>query len=314
MSTMAGQTLTEIRDLLAERGLTPRHRFGQNFLIDLNIMRKLPALAGVSPADVVLEVGPGTGSLTEMLLESGARVIAAEIDTGLAALLRERLGAHPRFLLAEGDALAGKHELSPAIVAALRAAPPEAGGARKLVANLPYQIATPLMLELLLLAHSAAPLVIERQVCTIQKEVAQRLTAAARDEPYGPISVVAQTLARVKLEVTIPPAAFWPRPDVDSAIVSLLTRSAEELRPLLQSDSESTGATDAPSCPAGEFAQFVRLHFQQRRKTLRASSRNTPDAERLPAACRLLGLSEQSRPEELTPAQWQALFRQCRPR
>lgn len=290
---MPGQTLSEVRELLDGAGLAPRHRFGQNFLIDLNLMRKLPVAAALAPADVVLEVGPGTGSLTEILLASGARVVACEIDTGLAALLRDRLTAQPNFSLVEGDALASKHEINPAILAALRAAPPGVGGAYKLIANLPYQIATPLMLELLLLDEPRlSPLVV-----TIQKEVGQRLCAAAREELYGPISVVAQTLAEVRIEATLPPSAFWPRPDVDSAIVTLIRRTRESLT----------------VAPVSEFAAFVRVHFQQRRKTLRASSKNTPDAAAMPAACAALGFSENVRPEELSPSQWQALYRTCRP-
>ena len=147
---MPGQTLREIRALLAAGGLNPQHRFGQNFLIDLNLMRKLVAAAELSPDDVVLEVGPGTGSLTEMLLDAGVRVVAVEIDRGFQAILRERLAANQRFTLVQGDALAGKHRVNPLVLNALRQTRPGAGGSYKLVANLPYQIATPQLVDLLL--------------------------------------------------------------------------------------------------------------------------------------------------------------------
>src|SRR5262245_9624801 len=169
---MPGQTLSEIRSLLAAAGLAPQHRFGQNFLVDLNLMRKLVQRAEVSNADVVLEVGPGTGSLTEILLESGARVIAVEIDRGLQELLHARLGDNPRFTLLRGDALAGKNEINPSVLEALRSTETGPGGARKLVANLPYQIATPLLADLL---HVTPP--VSRMTCTIQKEVGERLIA-----------------------------------------------------------------------------------------------------------------------------------------
>ena len=140
---MAGQILSEIRAVLAGAGLAPQHRFGQNFLIDLNLMRKLVDAADLSPADTVLEVGPGTGSLTEILLDRGVRVVAVEIDHGFQAILRERLGTHPRFTLIQADALATKHCVNPLVLKILSEQPPDAGGAYKLVANLPYQIATP---------------------------------------------------------------------------------------------------------------------------------------------------------------------------
>jgi 16S rRNA (adenine1518-N6/adenine1519-N6)-dimethyltransferase len=147
---MPGQTLTEIRQLLDAAGLKPQHRFGQNFLIDLNLMRKLLAAGSPQAGDTILEVGAGTGSLTELLLESGARVIAVEIDRGLSGILRERLGEHPRLTLVQADALSGKNQVNPLVLRLLGERPPEAGGAYKLIANLPYQIATPLLMDLLL--------------------------------------------------------------------------------------------------------------------------------------------------------------------
>ncbi|MBK8914549.1 MAG: ribosomal RNA small subunit methyltransferase A [Phycisphaerales bacterium] len=290
---MAGQTLSQVRAMLDEAGLAPRHRYGQNFLIDLNLMRKLPALAGVQAGDVVLEVGPGTGSLTELLLEAGARVVAVEIDFGLANLLQQRLGAHPGFTLVTGDALDGKHALNPALLDALRARLRESPGSVRLVANLPYQIATPLLIELLL----CECLRFDGLVCTIQREVGERFCAAPRTGDYGPVSVVAQSLARARIEAILPAAAFWPRPKVESAFVTFapLSPDARDVR-----DSR-------------DFAAFVRLHFQQRRKTLRGAARGGPDATTIASACDAMGISTTARPEELTPAQWRALYRACRP-
>jgi 16S rRNA (adenine1518-N6/adenine1519-N6)-dimethyltransferase len=278
---MPGQTLSEVRALLAAAGLTPQHRFGQNFLVDLNLMRKLVTAAAPGPGDVVLEVGPGTGSLTELLLDSGATVVAAEIDRGLAALLRWHFADAPRFTLVEGDALAGKHAISPAILAALATAGP-ADAPRKLIANLPYQIATPLLMELLYLRPAFASL-----TCTIQKEVGQRLQAIPRNEHYGPLAVIAQTLATVRPLAALPPRAFWPAPQVESVMVQLI--------PL-----PTPPVSDAPA-----FVDLVRRAFLQRRKMLRRIIRGWPDADAAHAALAAAGLSPDRRPEELAVADWQ---------
>jgi 16S rRNA (adenine1518-N6/adenine1519-N6)-dimethyltransferase len=207
------QSLTEIRELLETHGLAPRKSLGQNFLIDQNLIRKLVDASGVRAGDLVLEVGPGTGTLTEELLARGCRVVACELDRGLAALLRERLGAQKRFALVEGDALAGKRELSAAVAAALGAEP------FRLVANLPYGAATPLMLALLVGHPECGSMHV-----TIQREVADRLLAAPGTKDYGPIAVVARALASVERIATLPPECFWPRPDITSAMVALVRR------------------------------------------------------------------------------------------
>lgn len=290
---MAGQTLAEIRSLLQRHGLAPRHRLGQNFLIDLNLMRKLVAAAEVGPADVVLEVGPGTGSLSEILLETGARLIAVELDRGLHGLLAERLSSNPRLMLLQGDALDSKHALNPAMLEAWRTQTPGAGGARKLVANLPYQIATPLLMELLV---QDSPQV-GRMCVTIQREVGQRLRAEPRSEAYGPASIVTQSLARVETIATLPPEVFWPRPKVSSLML--------DIRPL-PADARSV---DEPAA----FAAFVRAAFLHRRKTLRYAARSweNPAAERILEA---LGISPNWRPEQVAPVQWRACFRRLRSR
>lgn len=288
---MPGQTLSEIRALLAAAGLRPRHRLGQNFLIDLNLMRKLVAAAQPSPGDVVLEVGAGTGSLTEMLLDRGAHVVAVEVDRGLAALLRKRLENRPALTLIEADALAGKHRLNPRIHEALAARAAAPGGRRMLVSNLPYQIATPLLIDLLC---DTPPL--DRIVCTIQKEVGERLTARPRSAAYGPVSVLAESLATVEQLALFKPEAFWPRPKVESVMVRLTPHPPERV--------------ELDELPA--FAAFVHQAFQQRRKMLRRLARQREDGPALLAALQRLGISPQARPEELSAPQWRSLFRALR--
>jgi len=271
------QTLTEIKALLQSRGIQPRHRFGQNFLIDANKMARIVELAGVGRGDAVLEIGPGTGALTEALLEVGARVVAVEIDRDLCAILRERLGGHERFTLVEGDAMAGKSSLNPAIDAAL--------GGRDTpfahVANLPYNIASPLLATLAVDYPGMA-----RAVVMVQREVADRLAAAPGSKTYGPISVTLGAMCSVRLAMTLSPGCFWPRPKVDSAVVEITRR-------------------DEPSTddPRG-LAAFTQRLFQQRRKQVGSIlGRGRP----LPG-----GIDASARPEQLSIDQIIALSRDRR--
>lgn len=204
------QTLTSIKALLAERGLSPRKNFGQNFLIDGNMLRKLVEVASVQPGDLVLEVGPGTGVLTDALLSAGAHVVACEIDRGLAQHLRERYAGLPNFTLVEGDAMP-KLQLSAATQDAL------AGRPFRLVANLPYNIASPLMIELLASVPQCSS-----QTVTIQKEVAQRLLAKPGTDDFGTLSILAQAMATVKKIADLSPGCFWPQPSITSSFVQLV--------------------------------------------------------------------------------------------
>ena len=288
---MSGQTLSEIRALLAGAGLVPQQQHGQNFLIDLNLMRKLVAGAELRAEDVVLEVGCGTGSLTEMMLESGARVVGVEIDRGLQRILRERLGEHPHFTLIQGDVLAGKHEISRLVLQALAEQQPGQRGHYKLVANLPYQVATPLLMELL---HTTPPF--ERMCCTIQKEVGERLVADVGSAGYGPVSVVAQTLADVDLRAILPPTVFWPRPKVESVMLIIRPRPPERVE----------------VADVRDFVDFVRRSFAHRRKMLRKALTGER-AQDVDALFARIGISSDARPQAVSPAQWRALHEAVRP-
>jgi len=278
------QTKQEIRALLEGAGTEPRHRFGQNFMIDQNLVRLVADAGDVRAGELVVEVGPGTGTLTEELLARGADVLAVEIDRDLAKLLRERFGGNEHFTLVEGDALAGKHQLNDELVAHLAAAR-EQGKPRKLVANLPYNIASPLVIELLIAG-------VDVLAFTVQKEVADRLRSNANDDAYGPLTVMAQLLSRVEVLRTLPPQAFWPAPKIDSALVRM-TRE-DQLGDL--------------AAPLGKFVQQV---FSFRRKTLRkALSNMNLEADALLAK---LEIDPQWRPERLTPRQCLELFRASQP-
>ncbi|MDY6913946.1 MAG: 16S rRNA (adenine(1518)-N(6)/adenine(1519)-N(6))-dimethyltransferase RsmA [Planctomycetota bacterium] len=215
------QTLHEIRGLLKAASLTPLKQLGQNFLIDQNLMAKLLTLAEPAGRNV-LEVGPGTGSLTGELLGVADRVVAVEIDRGLHKLLRDRFAEHvlqKNLVLIHGDVLTGKHAISAAVLAELR-------NAAHLVSNLPYNIATPLLVECLLNSWRAcrgdpASCMFERLTFTVQRELADRLTAKPLTNDYGPVSVITALLGRCTLGPTVPPQAFWPRPKVPGRIVRI---------------------------------------------------------------------------------------------
>lgn len=274
------QTKTTIQALLDQLGVKPRHRFGQNFMIDGNLVRAVVEAGQVRPGDHVVEVGPGTGTLTEELLDRGARVLAVEIDRDLASLLRSRLGGRAGFELVEADVLDGKHGLCDA----LRQRIADAGAARvplKLVANLPYQVASPLVVELLLAG-------IGLLAFTVQREVAERLAATAGSEAYGPLTVMARLLGEVEVLRVLPPQAFWPAPKIESALVRIRRRA--EVPP-----------------DANAFGRFVRGLFSYRRKTLRrALVEAGHDAS---AVLNAVAMDGQRRPETLEIEELLALFR-----
>lgn len=278
------QTLATIKQLLAERGLRPKHRFGQNFLHDLNLMRKLIEAAGVRPGELVLEVGPGTGSLTEALLEAGAEVVACELDRDLAALLRERLG--DKITLIEGDALERGRALNPQIVEALQR---RAGGSSrrfKLVANLPYQVASSLITTLLIDHPTCIG-----QFVTVQLEVAERLLAnSGSGKDYGPLTIITQAFAHVELIAKAPAACFWPAPKVESALVAVTPRPADAL------NIEDRRA----------FAEFVVTTFMKRRKQLGTIFGRNRDVW---PALAVNSITPDLRPEALSVAQMSTLWR-----
>ncbi|MFO8013252.1 MAG: 16S rRNA (adenine(1518)-N(6)/adenine(1519)-N(6))-dimethyltransferase RsmA [Phycisphaerae bacterium] len=214
-------TKTEIREALAEAGLRPDTARGQHYLVDGNLMRRLVAEADLGPADTVLEVGAGAGNLTGLLAAEAGRVVAVEVDPEVAAVARARLAEAENVHLLAADALADKHHLNREVTAAVGRAREVLGGPWKLVANLPYQVATPLVVDLVL-----DPDPPERLVFTVQEEVADRLAAAPATRAYGPVGVLVQAMAEVEVLRRLPPDVFWPRPAVRSAMVRVRPSAA----------------------------------------------------------------------------------------
>jgi 16S rRNA (adenine1518-N6/adenine1519-N6)-dimethyltransferase len=270
------QTKQQIQSLLAAAGLEPRHRFGQNFMIDQNLLRLVADAGNIAANDQILEIGPGTGTLTDELLARGASVTAVEIDRDLANLLRERFKDNERFRLIEGDALDGKHNLNPEL---LRSIEPKN---TKLIANLPYNIASPLIIDLLI---AGLPML----VFTVQKEVAQRLRAVPGTDAYGGLSIMTQLLSRVEVLRTLPPSAFWPAPKIDSSLVRLTADNRL-----------------GPRDRAAAFSLFLQKLFSSRRKTLRKTLTNLGhDADII---LNRLKLDPNTRSETLAPNQLLLLF------
>ncbi len=269
-------TLTELRSMLEARGLAPRKSLGQNFLIDANLAAKLLDASGVGPDDVVLEVGPGAGALTQGLLERGCLVIACELDRGMCDLLTDRFDDAIRqnsLVLINDDCLATKRTLSPKLIEALRGRP------FRLVANLPYQAASPLMA---LLASEHHPrLATDRAPClgqfvTIQREVADRLTASHGSKSFGPLTVMVRAFADITRIAVLPPECFWPRPEVTSAMIAITPRPTPV-------------TTDAAS-----LGRLCHLLFTQRRKKIGSVLKPAPPGGWPP------GVSPDARAEDLS--------------
>lgn len=261
----------DIRELAAALGVRPTKQRGQNFVIDANTVRRIVRTAEVRPDDVVVEIGPGLGSLTLGLLEAADRVVAVEIDEVLAAALPSTVAARmpdraDRFALVHSDAMHVTELPGPAPTA--------------LVANLPYNVAVPVLLHML-----ATFPTIDRTLVMVQSEVADRLAARPGNKVYGVPSVKANWYAEVKRAGAIGRNVFWPAPNVDSGLVSLVRRT----KPI-----ETTASRD-------EVFAVVDAAFAQRRKTLRAAlSGWAGSAAAAEAALVAAGVSPQARGEALT--------------
>jgi 16S rRNA (adenine1518-N6/adenine1519-N6)-dimethyltransferase len=266
---MSLEALPPLSAALAEAGLKADKRFGQHFLLDLNICRKIARLADLETGEHVLEIGPGPGGLTRALLETGARVTAVEMDPRFLPLLNELAGAaEGRLTVVAGDALA----IDEAAVA---------GPNASIVANLPYNVGSALLIKWLTGALRPRSMTL-----MFQKEVAQRIDARPGDEAYGRLGVIAQAICETRIVMDLPARAFTPPPKVSSAVVRLTPRE------------------DRPSdARLAALQEVTRLAFGQRRKMLRSSLRPLGGAE----LCEAVGIDPQRRAETLTVDQFLTL-------
>jgi 16S rRNA (adenine1518-N6/adenine1519-N6)-dimethyltransferase len=229
----------DIRQLAGRLGIRPSRRLGQNFVIDAGTVRRITALAGLAPEEVVLEVGPGFGSLTLPLLAAAAEVVAVEVDPALAAEL-------PRTVAERAPGLARRLEVVTADAARVRDLPGEPPAS--LVANLPYHAAVPILLHLLATVPS-----LRRGLVMVQAEVADRMSAPPGSRTYGVPSVKLAWFAEVRRAGQVPRSVFWPVPRVDSGLVAFTRREPP------------------PGAARDEVFAVVDAAFAQRRKTLRAA-------------------------------------------
>lgn len=220
------QTLTFLSRTLERAGLQPKTKYGQNFLIDLNLLNILIDGAELNQRDVVLEIGTGLGSLTKTMAMKAGAIVTVEVDRDLQALATKELKPYPNVRLLSCDALRNKNHLRVEVLDSVREGLSRIEGSKfKLVANLPYNVATPILSNLM----TETPLV-ERMVVTIQKELGERIIAKPSCKDYSALSVWMQALADCEILRILPPSVFWPRPKVDSAIIRVIPNAEKRAR------------------------------------------------------------------------------------
>jgi 16S rRNA (adenine1518-N6/adenine1519-N6)-dimethyltransferase len=288
------QSKNQIKSLLESAGITVKKRFGQNFLIDANLMRLLTDSANISKNDIILEVGCGTGSLTELLAEKACFVISVEIDAGLAKIAHKQLKDKKNVQIINADVLKNKRSINPEVSDSVKSAKAKYNGRLLLISNLSYNIASPLILNLI-----TGPLVVDALYVTIQKEVAERMTADAGNKSYGTLSIILNATGNVKIIRSLPPSVFWPQPKVDSAMVSFI-RDEKKIKAIKDMNL---------------FCTIVKLFMQHRRKMLKAIVKLAPTREKNNYSWQFIfeksGIDPEKRPDNLTAADFVSLANTC---
>lgn len=273
----------KLTELLAQHGFNIKKSFGQNFLIDKNILKKIVVTSGITKDVIALEIGPGVGSLTQFLSVAAKAVYCFEIDHKLEALLEDTLESCENTTVIFSDFL--KQDLAAWYE-------PLKGEEIKVIANLPYYITTPIIEKLIIWYVTEQPNLTSATVM-MQKEVAQRLAASPNSKEYGSLSIFIQLFADVKVAFTVPKTVFIPAPRIDSAIVQLTFKK--------ESQFESYEAAE-------QFMQFVRLCFATRRKTLVNNLKQVYETTAIFEALAAEHIKEQIRAEQLDVEQFMKLF------
>lgn len=249
MKNVQRQTRSWLMELFTQHGFNPRGDLGQNFLIDVNLIEFAVRHASLGPNDVALEVGSGTGGMTAFLAEEAGHVISVDVDENMSKLAAEAVEGYNNVTLVNQDILKNKNTLAPEICDLIRAHVASLrNGQLKLVANLPYSVATPVIANLI-----ASDLPWERMVCTIQWELGEKMASEHGTPGYSALSVWIQSQASIRILRKLGPNVFWPRPKVDSAIVSIWR------------DKEAAARINDRKF----FLDFLRRAFSQRRKLIR---------------------------------------------
>jgi 16S rRNA (adenine1518-N6/adenine1519-N6)-dimethyltransferase len=243
------QTKTDIQRLLAGAGVEPNKRLGQHFLIDLNLMELLLSNTAITENDIVLEVGTGTGSLTGELVQRAGKVVAVECDEVLAEITKQHLRNAKNFEIVIADVLESKNTINHEVIEKLQAAQQEFFGRILLVANLPYNVASSVMMNLL-----DGPVVADEMIVTVQKEVAHRMAAEPDSDDYGVLSIFLAAMGQCRVLRKLSPKVFWPPPQVDSAMVRF--------------DRDPKKVAEIHNIEM--FKEVVNLFMQHRRKMMRA--------------------------------------------
>jgi len=288
------QTKRQIQQLLASAGIFPNKRLGQNFLIDLNLMRLLIDSANIGGSDCVLEVGCGTGSLTEAIAGKAGKVIAVELDHKLAEIAKRQLAGAENVEIVNTDILESKNTISPVVIAAIEQVRKKHSGRLMLVANLPYNCACPVMMNLV-----TGPVVADGMYVTVQKEVADRMTAAPGNGDYGVLSILLAAAGEVKIIRVLKPTVFWPAPKVDSAMTSFV-RDREKVSRIRDMKL---------------FSEVVNLFMGHRRKMLKSCSKlakgKLAEIKNWQEIFEKCAIDPKNRPEAIRPDDYIAIANLC---
>ncbi len=288
----------KLRSRLERANIRPSTRRGQNFLLDSNQLRFIAELGAPSPADVVLEVGPGSGFLTRRLALSGAMVLGVELDRGLLPVAQEETAGLPNVFYLRADILAGKNSLNPEVAAKLREllslrgemlrreGAAAAAPALKAVSNLPYSAGTPFIMNAL-----ASDLPWETGVFLLQTEVAERIAAGPGGKNYGAISIAAGLAAATSIERGVGPKCFWPRPNVESSVIRMAFRPP----------------ADRMAVPWRALREVTNAVFGSRRKILRNALKGLFPDGGVDGALEELGLDGECRGETLSPPEFRRI-------